>query len=124
MERGRNPGNHSRSRKGISKSKLGIVCWKCDKKGHLKKYCKSWKGKEGDVQQENNHEVNVIGDVLQDALILSLQNIINTWVVDSGTHSMPHLIGSIFMIMFKEILDKFDWLIINPIKSLEWVQFS
>jgi len=53
------------------------VCWKCGKKRHLKKDCKSRKGKEGDVQQENNHEVNVTGDVFQDALILSLENIID-----------------------------------------------
>ena len=67
------------------------MCWKCRKKGHLKKYCKSWKGKEGDAQQENNHEVNVAGDVLQDALILSLENIIDAWVVDSGAsfHATP-----------------------------------
>jgi len=48
----------------------------------LKKDCKSRKGKEADAQQENNHKVNVIGDVLQDALILSLENIIDSWVVD------------------------------------------
>eukprot|EP00253_Pinus_taeda_P027437 PITA_27437 len=83
MERGKSHGYHSKSRKGRSKSKSGIVCWKCRKKGHLKKDCKSWKGKEGDTQQETNHEANVTGDVLQDALILSLENIIDAWVVDS-----------------------------------------
>jgi len=36
------------------------------------------------MQQENNHEANVIGDVLQDDFILSLENIIDAWVVDSG----------------------------------------
>ena len=77
MERGKSPGYCSKSRKGRSKSILGIVCWKCGKKRHLKKDCKSRKGKEGDVQQENNHEVNVTGDVFQDALILSLENIID-----------------------------------------------
>jgi len=124
MERGKSPGYYSKSRKGRSKSRSGIVCWKCGKKGHLKKDCKSRKGKEGDVQQENNHEVNVTGDVLQDALILSLENIIDAWVVDSGPHSMPHLKGNIFMIMFKEIFDRFNWVMINPVKLLEWVQFS
>ena len=84
MERGRIPGYRSKSRKGKSKSRLGIVCWKCGKKGHLKKDCKSWKGKEGDEYQETNHEANVTGDVLQDALILSLENIIDACVIDSG----------------------------------------
>eukprot|EP00253_Pinus_taeda_P006513 PITA_06513 len=68
-----------------------IVCWKCRKKGHLKKYCRSRKGKEGDAQQENNHEANVTGEVLQDALILSFKNITDSWVVDSGAsfHATP-----------------------------------
>jgi len=91
MERGKSPGYGSKSRKGKSKSRSGIVCWKCGKKGHMNKDCKSWKGKEGDTQQENNHEMNVTGDVLQDALILSLENIINAWVVDSRApfHATP-----------------------------------
>ena len=78
MDRGKSPGYRSKSRKGRSNSRSGIVCWKCGKKGHLKKDYKSQKGKEGDVQQENNHEANVTGDVLQDALILSFENITNS----------------------------------------------
>eukprot|EP00253_Pinus_taeda_P009048 PITA_09048 len=91
IERGKIPGYHSKSRKGRSKSRSGIMCWKCRKKGHLKKDCKSRKGKEGCAQQETNHEVNVTGDVLQDTLILSLENIIDAWVVDSGAsfHATP-----------------------------------
>ena len=84
MERGKSPGYRSKSRKGISKSRSGIVCWKCGKRGYLRKYYKSRKEKEGDAQQENNHEANVTSDVLQDALIHSLENIIDAWVVDSG----------------------------------------
>eukprot|EP00253_Pinus_taeda_P028003 PITA_28003 len=49
MERGKSSGYRSKSRKGSSKSRLGIVCWKCGKKGHSKKDCKSRKGKEEDV---------------------------------------------------------------------------
>ena len=84
MERGKSSRYRSKSRKGRSKSRSGIVCWKCGKKGQLKKDCRSWKGKEGNAQQENNHEENVIGDVLQDALIISFENVIDSWVVDSG----------------------------------------
>ena len=84
MEGGKSLGYRSKSRKGRSKSRSGIVCWKCGKKGHLKKDCKSQKGEEGDTQQETNHEANVTSDVLQDVLILSLENIIDTWVVDLG----------------------------------------
>jgi hypothetical protein len=91
MERGKSSGYRSKSRKGRSKSRSGIVCWKCGKKGHLKKDCRSRKGKEGDAQQENNHEANVTGEVLQDALILSFENITDSWVVDSGAsfHATP-----------------------------------
>jgi hypothetical protein len=37
-------------------------------------------------------EANVTGDVLQDALILSVDNISESWVVDSGAsfHATPH----------------------------------
>jgi hypothetical protein len=91
-ERGKIPGNHGKSRKGRSKSRLEkIECWNCGKKGHLKKDCRSPK-KQGDGQQEKNQEENVAGDVLQDALILSLDNIIDSWVLDSGDsfHATPH----------------------------------
>ena len=91
MERGKSSRYCSKSKKGRSKSKSGIVCWKCRKKRHLKKYCRSWKGKEGDAQQENNHEANVTGDVLQDALILYFENVTDSWGVDSGDsfHATP-----------------------------------
>ncbi len=52
-----------------------VVVGKCGKKGHQTKEWRSRKGKEGDAQQENNHEANVTGEVLQDALILSFENI-------------------------------------------------
>jgi hypothetical protein len=64
---------------------------KCGKKGHMKKYCGSPK-KQGYGQQEKNQEANVAGDVLRDTLILSLDNITNSWVLDSGAsfHATPH----------------------------------
>jgi len=70
LERGKSPGYRSKSRKRRSKYRLRIVCWKCGKKGHLKKDYKSQKGKKGDAHQEKNHEANVTSDVFQDALIL------------------------------------------------------
>eukprot|EP00253_Pinus_taeda_P004606 PITA_04606 len=46
MARGKSSGYRSKSRKDRSKSRSGIVCWKCGKKGHLKKDCRSRKEKE------------------------------------------------------------------------------
>jgi hypothetical protein len=90
-DRGKSSGNRGNSRKGRSKSRLGkIECWNCGKKGHLKKDYRAPK-KQRDGQQERNQEANVTGDVLQDALILSVDNISESWVVDSGAsfHATP-----------------------------------
>jgi hypothetical protein len=91
-DRGKGLGNHEKSRKGKSKSRLGkIECWNCGKKGHMKKDCRAPK-KQRDGKKERNQEANVIGDVLKDALILSVDNIYKSWVVDSGAlfHATPH----------------------------------
>jgi hypothetical protein len=74
-DRGKGSGNCENSRKGRSKSILGnIECWNCGNKGHMKKDYRAPK-KQRDGQQDINHEANVTGDVLQDALILSVHNI-------------------------------------------------
>ena len=73
-ERGKIPGNLNKYKKGRSKSRFKkIECWNCGKKGHLKKDCRAPKNK-GERQQETTHEANVVGDVLEDALILALDN--------------------------------------------------
>jgi hypothetical protein len=91
-DRGKGSGNHGNSRKGRSKSRLGkIECWNCGKKRHLKKDWRAPK-KQRDEQQEKDQEANVIGDVLQYALIIFVDNIFESWVVDSGAsfHATPH----------------------------------
>jgi hypothetical protein len=91
-DRGKGSRNHGNSRKGRSKSRLGkIECWNRGKKRHLKKYCKDPK-KQRDEQHEKNQEANVAGNVLQDALILSVDNISESWVVYLGAsfHATPH----------------------------------
>jgi hypothetical protein len=83
-DRGKGSGNRENSRKGISKSRLGkIECWNCGKKGHMKKDCIAPK-KQRNGQHERNQKANVTGDVLQDALILSIDNISKSWVVYLG----------------------------------------
>jgi hypothetical protein len=68
-------------------------------------------------------EENVASDVLQDALIISLDNIIDYWVFNSVDSFMPHPIGKKFNIMFKVILDRFIFVIMNHEKLLEWVRY-
>jgi hypothetical protein len=60
-------------------------------KGHLKKDCRAPKNQR-DRQHEKHQEANVAGDVLQDSLILSLDNITESWVVYSrdSFHATPH----------------------------------
>jgi hypothetical protein len=92
-DRGKGLGNCGNSRKGRSKSRLrNIECWNCEKKAHLKKDCRAPK-KQRDGQQEKNHEANVTGDLLQDALILSIDNISESQIVDSrdSFHATPYM---------------------------------
>ena len=97
--------------------------WNCGKKGHLKKYRRAPK-KKGDRQQETTQEVNVASYVLQDALILSLDNTSDYWVVDSrdSCHATPH--SNIVMIIFEVILDMFYWGMMNHVKLLEWIRYG
>ena len=89
-KRGRIPRNCGKSKKGRSKSIFGkIECWNCGKKGHLKKDCRALK-KKGDRQQETTHEANVVGDVLQEALILALDNTSDYWIVDTPHRKYFH----------------------------------
>jgi hypothetical protein len=45
------------------------------------------------MDKEKNQEANVTSDVLQDALITSVDNIYESWVVDLGAsfHATPHM---------------------------------
>ena len=50
------------------------------------------KKKEREGHQENSQEANVAGTVVQDALILSLDNINEAWVIDleASFHAISH----------------------------------
>jgi hypothetical protein len=91
-ERGKSLWNRGNLRKGISKSILEkIECWNCGNKVHLKKdYIAPNKQRDG--QHDKNKKANVIGDVLQGPLILSLDNTIETWEVYSrdSFQATPH----------------------------------
>ena len=48
--------------------------------------------KEGERQHDNSQEVKVVGTIVPDVLILSLDNMNDAWVVDSTAsfHATPH----------------------------------
>lgn len=89
--RQKNRGSRGKSKdRARSKSKSKIVCWHYGKSRHAKKdYCELWDKKK---QHEENKEANVaMSNVCQDALILSMHNISESWVLDSGAsfHASP-----------------------------------
>jgi hypothetical protein len=77
----------SKSRKGRSKSKSGQKpeCWNCGKTGHFKRNCKELKNK------TENDSANVVTEDVHDALLLSVDSPIESWVLDSGAsfHTTP-----------------------------------
>uniref|UniRef100_A0A2N9FSS1 Retrovirus-related Pol polyprotein from transposon TNT 1-94 n=1 Tax=Fagus sylvatica TaxID=28930 RepID=A0A2N9FSS1_FAGSY len=78
----------SKSRKGRSKSKPGrqLECWNCGKTGHIRKNC--WELK----KKNENDSANVVTEEVHDALLLSVDSPIESWVLDSGAsfHTTAH----------------------------------
>jgi hypothetical protein len=71
QDRGRKKDKDDKSARGISKSKSKTVkCFKCQKKGHMKRECPEWnKGKE-----ESSTSVNVVADSESDGDMLSVSS--------------------------------------------------
>ena len=84
--RGRSPdrsignGNRDKSKNGRSKSRNGktLECWNYSKTSHLKKNCRAPKKNE-----DKNDVVNVVTDEVCDALILSVNDMCDSLVLDS-----------------------------------------
>jgi len=80
----RNSGRgRSKSKKARSKSKFGRQpeCWNCGKTGHYKKNCRELKKKKADDDSANV----VVTEEVHDALLLSIDSPLDSWVLDSGT---------------------------------------
>jgi hypothetical protein len=78
---GKNSGRgRSRFRKRISESGSGNLteCWNCGKTGHFKNNCKEPRKKIG-----NDYSANVVTEEVYDALILSVDSPLDSWVLDS-----------------------------------------
>ena len=77
--------NRGKSKNRMSKSRNGrnLECWNCSKTCHLKKNCRALRKNE----DKNNDVANTITDEVWDALILSVDNSCDFWVLDSVRHS-------------------------------------
>uniref|UniRef100_A0A2N9J5P5 CCHC-type domain-containing protein n=1 Tax=Fagus sylvatica TaxID=28930 RepID=A0A2N9J5P5_FAGSY len=93
QDHGRKKDKDDKSARGRSKSKSKAVkCFKCQKKGHMKRDCPEWnKGKE-----ESSTSVNVVADSESDGDMLSVSSstdgLNNSWLLDSACsfHVTPH----------------------------------
>ncbi|GAA0158182.1 hypothetical protein LIER_15276 [Lithospermum erythrorhizon] len=88
VERGRNwdrgnSKNKCRSKsRGKNRSKFGertLECWGCGKTSHMRKHCKASGGRDNNIS-----DINVVDDYV-DALLLSVDCSISSWILDSGT---------------------------------------
>ena len=95
-ERGNNSINCEKSRgksKGRRSQSRGLNdCWYCGKPRHKKKDCWNRKKNEGD-KLDGDKEANVLSNKSEEgALLLSLESVDDSWVLDSGAsfHATLH----------------------------------
>ncbi|KAF5797362.1 putative RNA-directed DNA polymerase [Helianthus annuus] len=75
-DRGHNRGRSKSRRRGQSKNRKDIECWNCKEKGHFRSQC---------TKPAAKKEVNsVSSEELGDALICSVEDSVESWIMDSG----------------------------------------
>ena len=67
-----------------------MTCWNCGEKGHFRTNCTKTKKKQNQKFRDDNDSVNSAEDI-GDALILSVNSPVESWILDSGAsfHSSP-----------------------------------
>ena len=94
FQKGQNGRGRSKSRgKAQPKFRNDIVCWNCDKRGHFTNQCKAPKKNKNqrNKKRDDDESANAATDEIGDALICSLDNPVESWVIDSGAsfHTTP-----------------------------------
>ena len=95
-KRGNNSKNCGKSRgksKGKRSQSRGLRDYQyCGKVRHKKKDCWTQKNNEGDKLEENKEENVISNKFEEDALLLPLESIHDSWVLDFGAsfHAIPH----------------------------------
>uniref|UniRef100_A0A803N5C9 CCHC-type domain-containing protein n=1 Tax=Chenopodium quinoa TaxID=63459 RepID=A0A803N5C9_CHEQI len=95
QQRGAQRGRSKSRRRSKSKGKVIIVCWGCGVKGHTKRECPNPKKKGGSNHKNHDDASSSVSlassDEIGDALILSVDSPIESWILDSGAsfHSSP-----------------------------------
>uniref|UniRef100_A0A803M738 CCHC-type domain-containing protein n=1 Tax=Chenopodium quinoa TaxID=63459 RepID=A0A803M738_CHEQI len=95
QQRGAQRGRSKSRGRSNSKGKVNIVCWGCGVKGHTKRECPNPKKKGGSNHKNHDDASSSVSlassDEIGDALILSVDSPIGSWILDSGAsfHSSP-----------------------------------
>uniref|UniRef100_A0A803NCW4 CCHC-type domain-containing protein n=1 Tax=Chenopodium quinoa TaxID=63459 RepID=A0A803NCW4_CHEQI len=88
QQRGAQRGRWKSRGRSKSKGKVNIVCWGCGVKGHTKRECPNPK-KKGGLNHKNHDDASLSvslasSDEIDDALILSVDSPIESWILDLG----------------------------------------
>ena len=67
----------------IFQKRPNVTCWNCGEKKSLLKYCTRPKRKQNHKLEDDNDSINSVEDI-ENALILSMESLIEYWILDSG----------------------------------------
>ena len=82
--KGQNQHGRSKSKnQGKSLNRSNVTCWNCGEKGHFRTNCTKAKKKRNQKFGDDNDSVNLAEDI-GDALILSVNKLVESWILDSG----------------------------------------
>ena len=82
--KGQNQHGRSKSKnKGKYLNRSNVTCWNCGEKGYFRTNCTKSKKKQNQKFGNDNDSVNSAEDI-GDALILSVNSPVESWILDSG----------------------------------------